>query len=360
MSGQAGDAPGDARRPESTLDAAAVGAASDATRFLRIAALAGFAIHLVQGLVRSFPLEGGQIWSLVLMVALLVAAAAIAVTVLATSVRLLVSNADLLVPVGLYFLASDILGWVMRLPVLETVFSPSLSFSVLSVAYSLGLGTVIGFVFDTVVAGWIVLMALEVARERTPDLVATFRDLPRWFIPIAVVRLMVVVLICALVTIGVGFLGLLLPLGIAAGLIAVVTLGPVLVLFNMACFFPFPCVLERSGSFAHRLGRGFRLGVRRWRALLVPLVLVMLVLGSVPYFTFSSSASSWSVNMKFHVKWIADFPISSSWEGVLASAIGVDTLPLVTATLGVACFLLGIALTIELYRRVGIGRDDGA
>ncbi|HIG27504.1 MAG TPA: hypothetical protein EYQ50_06780 [Verrucomicrobiales bacterium] len=319
---------------------------------LRILACIGALGHLASGLFLSYPFTPKQAWSLVLLIFMILACAALVFFFARGSLSSILHHRDLLVPVGINFLFEEVMRLLTAASVIGSLWEESASFTLFGMAYTFELQSIMYSLFNAVWVGWVVALLLQVDREKTIDLYQPFQSIKHWGCRVLVARCLGVVSIYAFITVLLAFMMALLGLGWIGGALAAILIFPLLILFNIIGFFAIPAVIERPQSFLKALPAGLVFGLRSWRRIIIPILAFGLLVGNVPRVNFSLRSNHKSFNVNFNLYWLADFPRACVWEESVSKKTGVEKLPLTNHILGLLLLGVSIVMTLDIYRRV--------
>jgi hypothetical protein len=325
-------------------------------RNLRLLAVLGASLHLLVGLAQSLPLHPGRLWMLLLLPVLALAATVCLLGFGRRGARTLAAHCDLLVPIGLYVLARQVLNLLMLIPVLGTTLGWSNSVQLMGVTLALGPATILYYLLNTLFAGWTVALMVPAVQGSGPDLLQPLRNWSSWFGRVLLTRLLGSLACWIYLTGGLALMMTLFRLGWMGGLLTVLLLLPVGLGLNLAGLFLYPAVMRPGQPFWPSLFQGVTLGLRLFPRLLPPTLAFSVLVGSIPRFTCWLSSSRQSFNVRFDIKWLADFPANTAWEASVARWTGTDPLPFVSHALELLLLGVGVAMMLEMYHRADLPR----
>lgn len=309
---------------------------------LRRVALIGMAIVLIVDFVTSLQSRGGWGLGAVMLLLFPVAVGVVLLVLMPSAAGTLLRQLHLLVPLGLFVVASKALDWLSAAPVLGALLNPSLPLRFLSISLGLSLGFALHIVLAVGYATWMTATLLNLARTGRSDPVESlpairsrfWRVFGMEFIGWAVVMLATAALL------------LLMPvMGFAA-------LAP-LAFFGLGWNFWTAALLPVAVETQERFWPSFRAGVAASRANLwhwwLLLLAQMLLLGLL-FFYYSSRSGhtnmSWSVN----VFWTGGFDNDCRWYGKLAQALHAPKLPLVVTLLSLLFGAFAVAIKLVVIQ----------
>jgi hypothetical protein len=361
---------------------------------LRSVALLGTCAVVVWQLVSLGQIQPHQGWGFLVLALAGLAVGLMLRFLLRDSARRLRRHYDVFIPLGLYIPAEALLGYLAAIPALATLLTPNWSVRILGLTLSLSLIFVLELVLGIIYAGWVtslILQAVIVDSSLREGLAASgslaeqggylpqdqveplraIADIRRWFLR---------VLGAELFGWGVWFLGMVvaLALAMAFGGLALILIAVFSLVWSLASAALLPVVVAEAGvfngrgepaerrSFRAALAQGLRLswkGKGRWW---LPVVLQMILLGSVTYFDISYSSSpspgSFTTTTKTSFQangfWTGGYEDSCRWHTDLMKVVEAEPLPLVTTLLGLLFAVLAIAIKFRIVTDiVGPGRS---
>jgi hypothetical protein len=320
-------------------------------RPLRLLAIAGPAVVLLWQLLTLPPTQPRQGVGLAVLAIFTPAVGLVLLTLLRPALALLLRHGDLLVPLGLYVIATHVTNALLALPALAAVATPSWSIQLLGLGLSLSLGIVLQVALAVAYAAWVTRLVLQAVEDDRTDLVGALAGpwqlLGRVFVAEAAgwVGLM------ALMVPAVALAGAALPVGLFA-------IGALSLAWNLATAALLPVVAASREPLARALAEGFRASWSRKRRWWYVVVVQVLLLGGVTFVSVSFTTSTgpgnftsknntnWSVNGF----WTGGYEDSCRWYGAAAAAYETQTLPLVTALLGIVFAVLAVAVKLRVVR----------
>ena len=344
----------DGRLP--SLPSAVIRGDGPITNALRLVAVLATIVRLWVAAFSSPTILDGGPSILVVTAFLLMGCVLVVLLVAREGCLLLARHVDLLVPVGFFFLVDLVLRAGAALPGISSLLGESTAFRVFNIGYSLSVSLILGFVLNTVVTCWLVSLVVSVLCEQPLALDAALRETPAALLRGMAARLVGHLGLCAILTLALALMAALIFLQAFGFFLSALLILPIVVGFNLGLYFVLPFALERRVPFWQAFAGSVRLGLSTWRRTLGPMLLYLVLVGGVPYFTFSRN----SFNVKFNMAWVGDFHGSSSWLGVAAGALGVEAAALVTVFLEVALLVVSVVFLLELGRRVDLVRSMDA
>lgn len=319
-------------------------------KLLRWLAILGPCIALLQEVVISFPWKERQEWGLPLLVVLILAVAFTLRFLMPAATCKLLRQPDLLIPVGLLFLAQGVLDWSKWLPPLAALLMPTQPVKIWSLTFSLSVSVVAGILIRVTYATWMTLLIVEAHHQERAEPEEALRRLPHWFLR---------VLLLEVVGWGVLLVTVALALSLmAAGLpLALFLAGVASLLWNLATAALLPVALNDRLSFREALSRGIQAswaGKSRWWPAVVA---QLLLLGWLTFISVSYTIgpryhayqnTDWSVNGF----WIGGYADESRWYGKLMEALDAPKVPLISTLLEMVLGLLAIAVKVHIADRL--------
>jgi len=314
---------------------------------LRWTALLGALVVLASDLIGHGSWQPRQEYSVVALVLVTLATAVTLIFLLPRASRSLRAEPDLLVPLGLYVLAQEIVGWLAMIPGPGALLTLSETFRLLSVPVTISLQVVLHLLLTVAFATWTLTLVCRVTLGRSIDFAEARRDIFQGFW-----RTLAYMAISVAVFLG----GLALALGAVASPLALVTIVLATPAINFATAGlllhgiagprrPFWRVLRDSVTVSWKhLGRWWK-----------PMLAQMEILGLVTFvsLSFHSSGHSRSVsNWAVHGMWTGGFENSSRWLSAFMGAAESAPPAFVVTFLGLVLGTLSIAVKLRIAREL--------
>ena len=311
---------------------------------LRRVALVGLAVVLLVDAVLSLRSRGGWGLGVVMLCLFPIAVAAVSLVLMPGAAGTLFQNKDLLVPLALVVIASNVLGWLSAAPLLGMLLRPSFPLHLFNLSFALSLSFLLHIALAVAYATWITAALLELARTDNGDpgrvLPAAWRRFWRVlgleFVGWAAVMVVTSVLLLTM------------PVLRFFALVPMAVFG---VAWNFATAAVLPVAFEGEGGF----WRSFRAGVttslghlNKWWLLLLA---QMLLLGLV-FFYHSSSPGHTNVNWSVNVFWTGGYDNDCRWYGKLAEMLHTSKLPFVETLLSLLFGAFAVAIKIAIIQRL--------
>jgi len=318
------------------------------TRVLRVVALIGVMVVLLQEAVASFPLKPRQEYGIPVLVLALLGVGLTLGLLLPGTIGKLLRHKDLLVPLGLLTLANAALGWLMLLPWVAAVLAPStvLKFWVLSFAVSAAF--VISILFQVAYSAWTTCMILSALRHGWSDPATELRGMVRWF-------LRVLGLEC--ISWGVLFAGLLcaIAIGSCAVPLALLLIAAGSLIWNLASAALLPAALDERLRFWEAFRRGLSASWqnkgRWWSIILVQMIL----LGWITYMAVSyteakpgSTTTQSKTDFSVNGFWTGGYENECRWYSKLMQVLETPALAVISTSLGLVFGVLAIAIKLRI------------
>jgi len=291
----------------------------------------------------------GQGYALFVAALILVATGLVLIVFLRREARGMLRQPDILVPLGLYVLATGMLQWFSSLPVLGGILAPSWDLSLFSMSFSVSVSLLLGIALAVGFAAWTLGLICLATQGRAPDLFEGLRTMRRggWrtlgymtlamlvFFPMMAVCLALLPYVMPLALISIGLGALLLNFATAGVLLRGIARPEA----------PFwPCL--RDGIVVSCKNAS------RWWA---PLLLQMEILGlfTVVHVSISRSfnlrrVTNWAVNGM----WTGGFESDSRWLPNMMDAVAVPVPAVVTTLIGLVLGALAIAVKMRIAREL--------
>lgn len=349
---------------------------------LRLIALVGVAIVLCWDASSLWSMEPRQDWGSTVLVLAVPAVAFACVVLMPRATSKLSRHLDLLLPLGLYITAVELLGFLTTLPVLASVLAPSWSFKILSLSFTLSVAFLLQIALAVTYGGWTTALILQAVKEGRLDPTVALARIGKWFWR---------VLGAEIIGWGVLFLGLAvgLTVGIAVLPVALISLGVFFLVWNLMTAALLPVVVAEQAPFGTAIKQGIRIswtGKGRWW---LAVVAQMALLGCVTFVSVSYSSHSPSIlqgsgnsdvdrvvsNMfnrheKTHFGvngfWTGGYEDECRWYSDLMKVAEAKKLPLVETLLGLMFGILAIIVKIKVATEVygnqknGVAIDGGS
>lgn len=323
-------------------------------KILAILAVLGALLVLVARLLISFPLQPNQEWSYVLLVLAGFLVPLAIYMLMPRAFSRLTGSPELLVPLGVYLLASWLIGWAAGLSALKFLTLEWMHFQVLRMSFVLSAGLLIHILLTAFYAAWQTTAILNAIRHGDSDAERALVGAWKWFPR-------VLVLYC----LGWGGIYLILLGGMclfAAGSPAV---GAALVLMALLGLFwsfitaaSLPAALDSGLNLVEAIRQGLLVslrGIGRWWA---PLALQLALLGFIVYLHVSRGSSS-SATLNVNLFWLGGYPDDCKWHGALLNMLGTSPVPAASYLLGLLFAILAMAVKLTIVERMdGLDRTD--
>ncbi len=327
-------------------------------RGLRWVAIIGTGIVAAWRAASLSGMEPRQDWGIVVLVLECLAVGLTCVTLLPAATARLRQHMDLLLPLGLYLPATELLGGLMVIPVLSAVLSPSWSFKVLSLSFSLSVAFFLQIVLAVLYGGWTTILVLQAVRQGHVNPVQGFADVSSWFWRVLGAEAIGwVVLFVAL--------GITIAVGVAVLPLALLAIGVFALVWNLATAALLPVVVADRRPFGESVREGIRAswqGKGRWR---LAVVAQMVLLGWVTFLSVSYTSNprpgSFSTQNKtdFSVNafWTGGYENECRWHSKLMAVVETKPLPLTDFLLGVLFAVLAVIVKLEVADHRALGRS---
>ncbi|MGO8691506.1 MAG: hypothetical protein ACLQLG_17935 [Thermoguttaceae bacterium] len=322
--------------------------ASPRIGLLRYTAIVGTGIVLVWRVTSLFGMRPRQEWGILVVAAAAIAVGLVCRLLMPAATARLGRHMDLLLPLGFYIPTETMLGLLAKAPITSALLSPSWSFRVLSISFTLSLAFLLEIVLAVVYAGWTTTLILQaVGRDRVEPLPA-LAAMRRWFWPVLGVETLGWFVMFAALALGIAVGAAVLPL-------ALIGIGVFALIWNLATAALLPVVVGRRRPFGEAVREGIRLSWRgkgRWWK---PVVAQMILLGWIVFFVVSytdDTAGSYHMYEKtqFSVKafWTGGYEDECHWYTELMKTVETEPLPLATSLLGILFAVLAIVVKLEI------------
>ena len=310
---------------------------------LRRLAVIGPLLVLGVELVRGHPWQERQEYALAVLVLTVVATGVVLRWLLPQETRRLREQLDLLVPLGLYILAQQLLAWAMLFPLLARILEPGWEISLFALSLTLSVSVVVMIALAAVFATWTLALICCAIQGRPVELLEGLEQIRRSFWRVLGYMAVSVVVFFLGISLAIALSTAAMPLGLLA-----VALGTLLLNFATAGIL-LRAVSKPEIPFWRGLREGLAASWRNKRRWWLPLAVQMEILGLVTYVGLSfadsgrhNTVSNWAVNGL----WTGGFESDSRWASVVMDAVEVPA-PEVVATL-LAIVLGVLAVTIKL------------
>ncbi len=327
-------------------------------RGLRWVAIIGTGIVAAWRAASLSGMEPRQDWGIVVLVLECLAVGLTCVTLLPAATARLRQHMDLLLPLGLYLPATELLGGLMVIPVLSAVLSPSWSFKVLSLSFSLSVAFFLQIVLAVLYGGWTTILVLQAVRQGHVNPVQGFADVSSWFWRVLGAEAIGwVVLFVAL--------GITIAVGVAVLPLALLAIGVFALVWNLATAALLPVVVADRRPFGESVREGIRAswqGKGRWW---LAVVAQMVLLGWVTFLSVSYTSNprpgSFSTQNKtdFSVNafWTGGYENECRWHSKLMAVVETKPLLLTDFLLGVQFAVLAVIVKLEVADHRALGRS---
>jgi hypothetical protein len=328
-------------------------------RNLRHLALAGVLGVACWRLMHLTPMQPNQQRGfLVFTLALLAVGLACAVVMPGASKRLL-RHTGLLVPLCLWVFAQEALSTAMAWSALAPLFSPSWSFNLFQIGVSLSLGFVLQVLLAVFYGAWTTVLVLQAVGSDRVDPGAGFPEAGRRFWRVLGAECIGWVVFFA-------GLGLVFAIGAALLPLALISVGVLSLAWNLATAALVPTVVASSGPFLQSVGEGIRTSWATKRRWWLAVVVQMLLLGWLTYFSVTYSTSgpgtfhtTHTTTMSVNGFWTGGYENECRWHTKLMAAVNAQPHPMVEFVLGLTFSVLAIVVKLkvvgEMYRPPGSG-----
>ena len=303
------------------------------------------------------PLAAGQRSALIVSLLLVAAALLTMRLLLRDAVATILREKDILVPLGLLVTCQGLLGLLLALPAMAAVLSPTTTFRLLGISYTLSVGGLLQILLRTIYAAWAVIVVIRVMRGEPVDppgaLSEGLRWLPRIFGFLAIGWIVLFA--------GIGFLGVLIASLGEGGLILLLAVALV---GSLVWNFATAAVLLLAPHEGLRFQTAFRAGVGAsiegkrlwWKQVLAQLLL----LGILTFLSVSTSqaeagafrqqtSTNWNVNLI----WIGGFSDDCKWYDRYVELTGAEGAGWMSTILGIAFGILALAVKLDMAAKLG-------
>lgn len=326
--------------------------------FLRLIAVFGVIVVLLQEAITAFPLKPRQEYGLIVLV---FATPIVLFTIafgLPSAWRTLIRHPELLIPLGILTLAEAVVGWLMLVPTVAQVLSPSKQFQIAAISLSVSGGFLLSIALNVAYGAWTTTMILQAARQEPIDPAKSFSSCWRWFLRVLGLEFIGWVVL---------FAGLALGLALApvSMVLAIPVIGILALIWNLATAALLLVALDKQLGFGHALRTGIRISWankgRWWK----PVVAQMLLLGWVTLIAVSYSESTSrgytnhsSTNWAVNAFWTGGFENECRWFGGLMKAVNAPKLAVISTILGLVYGVLAIAVKLTIAERLGLRSQE--
>jgi len=323
-----------------------------AKKLLRLLAVGGVAVVLLQETISSFPLQPRQESGFIVLVVAVIAVLLVLFRGLPGAWQKLQRYPDLLVPLGVLTLAEAVIAWLVLIPAVSAILSPSKQLQFAGLSLSLSIGFVFSIVLNVAYSAWTTLLIRNIVLEERGDPVTSFAGCWRWFLR---------VLGLEFIGWGVLFAGLaaciaLAPLGLPLAFIAM-AIGALV--WNLATAALLPQALDDRLRFWDALKTGMRHSWSRKGLWWKVVVLHMLLLGFFTYVSVSYSESTprgynrqdttnWAVN----AFWTGGYENDCHWYSALMKAYKSPKVQVISTALGLVFGVLAIGVKLTVAERL--------
>jgi hypothetical protein len=319
------------------------------TRVLRVVAVLGVGVVLLQEAVTAFPVKPRQEYGIAVLVLALAGVALMLRFLMPGTAGKLLRHRDLLVPLGLLILAEAALGWLMLLPWMAAVLAPStvLRFWVLS--FSISAAVILSILLQMAYSAWTTCLILSTVRHGWSDPAAELRGMVRWFLRIF-----------GLECIGWGVLFAGLACAIAIGAVGALPLALLLIaagslIWNLATAALLPAALDERLRFWEAFRRGVSISwqnIGRWWAIIL---VQMILLGWITFFAVSyteakpgSTTVQSRTNFSVNGFWTGGYENECRWYSKLMQVMEVPTLAVISTSLAIVFGVLAVAIKLRI------------
>jgi hypothetical protein len=323
----------------------------------RALALLGVGVTLLSALVRSVPVQSGQGHGLLTFLVVVIAATMALRLLFAAFWRAVRARPDLLIPLAVALLGSEILGWCSRIPGLAALQTPALSGRPFGLSLAFSFASALGIALWAAYAAWQTDLIIRTLPSSGPISPGPWPSIRRGFGPVvAVLALGTVVLL-----VGLAFCLALTAASLSLGMFA---MGLFSLAWNLATTALLPIVLIQDGPIRNRIVAGlrksWRLKARLWRPLLTLLVLMGLVTFSYSYtrvtipaaggVTHTTESSNWSLQV--HCFWVGGYENECYWYSDAMANSKAPPVPVLTWWLGLQFLVLAVAMKWTVIQEV--------
>jgi hypothetical protein len=315
---------------------------------LRWAGLIGLAVVLVNDVVTSLPLKPRQEYGLALLAFFVVAVGIISFLLMPQAVGALWKYKDLLLPLALLMAALQLVEWLVALPLLGSLLTPSKSIHLFQLSFGLSLGSVVTIGLFVAYATWMTGVLIAFARTGQHDPLAVFRSSFKRFWRIFGLEFIGMIV----VIVGIALMLSLMP---SLGVYSLVPMAVFGVLWNYATAALLPVGFESEQGFL----AAFREGVRssfanlpKWWLLLLA---HMLLLGMIMFFSVrwnQGGTQHTNLNWNVNVFWTGGYEDECRWYGKMAEVYRTTRMPLVTTLLTLLFGAMAVAVKLSIVQRM--------
>lgn len=260
---------------------------------------------------------------------------------------------DLLVPLGLYFIADALLEGLAAISVVSSVLTPSWSLKILSLSISFSLLFVLQIVIGVWFAGWTTILILQAVRQDHVDPVQGFAAVPSRFWRVLGVEALGWVVLFTVV-------GVAITVGVVVLPLALLVIAIFSLIWNLMTAALLPVVVSERKGFRESVREGIRIsweGKSRWW---LPVVAQMVLLGWVTLivvsYTSNPQPGSFSrqdkANFGINGFWTGGYEDECRWFSKLMEAVDAEPLPLAQFILSTVFTVLAIVAKLEITAKV--------
>ena len=328
----------------------------------RLAAVVSVVVGLVIVASSSFPLQARQSRLFPFAIGLAIAAWLVLYFVFSEPWRRCRRQWDLLVPIAVVAGVEQLSGLLARMPLMGPLFVPEWTMQLVSLSWSVSLGTLLNILIWTAFAAWQTDLLWRALRDDGPLSLAPWPPIRRHFLrSLAVLSIGVGVLLIALIPI--------LSIGSVLFIAVIPLLGMLSLVWNLATAALLPATLFRSAPLGESLKFGFYFSWhwkgRWWRGMLAQLLLLGLFVVLRVHFTKSLSEygpgpgqgrttvnTVSSVKWQVNAFWIGGYEHRCRWYTKYAEALEVPTVPLISQVLALLFLLVAVAMKMTVIQEL--------
>jgi len=316
---------------------------------LRWLAVIGAALVFLHRVTSLWHMQPRQEYGIVVLVLAAIAVGLTCLVMLPAATGKLARHRDLLLPLGIYLSAEGLLDALMAIPLLAAVFSPSWSFTVLSLSFSLSFLFVLHIALAILYAGWTTVLILQVVGGDHLDPLGAIQTARHWFWRVAGAELFGWVVLFAV-------LAVVITVGVAVLPLALIVLAIFSLVWNLATAALLLVMVSTRTPFVATLREGMRASwegkSRWWPAVVTQMVLLGWITIFFVSYTSNPSPGSFITQNKsdfsINAFWTGGYEDECRWHTKLMAAVEAKPLPLAEFLLGIVYAVLAIVVKLQI------------